>query len=243
MASSATKRIWYSKYACEKSGTFPRVTILERSRKVADPTVEAWTAFDQALTLADYDATVVGTYNCRPITGGRRLSLHAYGIATDIDPYALGNPFYGRSHPRGSRFSWSHTEFTPVQVIAVESIRTNNGKKVFLWGGRWITIKDYMHWEIDVPPSSLDTGINWKTVPGGAQLAGLRVEDLQETLNKMGAKDHEGKALVVDGDFGPRTEAAWINGMEMGPAGEGISEDEGDKRYVRRNVNVTSKFS
>ncbi len=241
MASSATKRIWYSQYACEKSGDFPEAYILIGDREVADPTLEAWAAFHQALTVAGYDAVRVGTYNCRPITGGSKLSLHAYGIAVDIDPFALGNPYYGRSHPKGWRFSWAETKFTEGQVIAVESIRTNDGKKAFLWGGRWNTVKDYMHWEIDVPPSSLATGINWNTVPGGAQLAALRVEELQETLNKMGAKDHEGKALVVDGDFGARSQSAWINGMRQG--GGGITQGKADARYVRRNVNVTSKFS
>ncbi len=49
MASTATKRIWYAQYACEKSGDFPEVYILIRDREVADPTVEAWMAFHQAL--------------------------------------------------------------------------------------------------------------------------------------------------------------------------------------------------
>lgn len=240
MASSATKRIWWARYACKKSGDFSHVTILGKAnREVAFPTVEAWAAFDQALTLADYNAVSVGTYNCRPITGGRKLSLHAYGIACDLDPYSLGNPYYGRSNPKGWKFSWSETKFTEAQVMAIESIRTNNGKKVFLWGGRWNTIKDYMHWEIDVAPSTLTTGINWKTVPGGAQLAGLQVIDLQKTLNEMGAKDFEGKALVEDDEYGPRTQSAWINGMKQGPS---VGKHEHDDRYVRRGVKVSSKF-
>lgn len=238
MASTATKRIWYANYACEKSGPFPTVYILGfGNRKVCPVTVNAWDAFNAALVATGYDAQSVGTYNCRVITGGTKLSLHAYGIAIDIDPFALGNGYYSGL----SVFSWSKTEFTSEQVKAVEAIRTKNGKKVFRWGGWWTSSRDYMHWEVDVAPADLATGIDWTTVPGGEPLAGLRVEDLQETLNAMGAKDHEGKALVVDGEYGPRTQSAWINGMKMGGS-SGITQAQGDVRYVRRGVAVTSTF-
>ena len=273
MASSATKRIWYSQYACEKSGDFPEAYILIGDREVADPTLEAWSAFNQALTIAGYDAVRVGTYNCRPITGGSKLSLHAYGIAVDIDPFALGNPYYGRKNPKGWRFSWSETKFTEGQVIAVESIRTNDGKKAFLWGGRWNTVKDYMHWEIDVPPSSLATGINWATVPGGL----LKGEQMLKKGDKGFAVERyqngilgwNSKALPLfgaDGDFGDET-VTWVKkyqaaanldqtGMIDGITGAllleyvedrvgggGITEAEGDNRWVRRGINVTSKFN
>ncbi len=276
MASSATKRIWYAQYACQKSGVFPRTHILIGDRKVCPVTVEAFRAFDQALRLADYNAVSVGTYNCRPITGGRKLSLHAYGIAPDIDPYALGNPFYGRTHPKAWKFSWSDTKFTQAQVEAVEGIRTNNGKKVFLWGGRWLTIKDYMHWEIDVAPSDLATGINWKTVPGGIlggedNMLPLKLGDknedvrlLQDRLNETFDTD-----LVLDADYGPATmsaaathlgkytnETAGKEGKKVNAnmwngllrdfilkVGGGVTQDEGDDRWVRRGVRVTSKFS
>lgn len=238
MASTATKRIWYAAYACEKSGDFPNITILGKANREVQPdSVDFWHAFSQVLEVNGYRAESVGTYNCRPITGGSGLSLHSYGIAVDIDPYALGNPYYGSF----SVFSWNRTKFTPEQVAAVEAIRTNNGKKAFRWGGWWTYTRDYMHWEIDVAPADLRTGVNWSTVQGGETLAGLRVEELQETLNAMGAKDHEGKALVVDGEFGPRTQSAWINGMKMGGSG-GITQTDADKRYVRRGVQQTSTF-
>lgn len=236
-------------------------------------TIEAHQAFDQALTLADYNAVSVGTYNCRLITGGSRLSLHAYGIASDTDPYSLGNPYYGRTHPKAWKFSWNNTKFTRTQVEAVEGIRTNNGKKVFLWGGRWITIKDYMHWEIDVAPSDLATGINWKTVPGG-RLEGeeqvLKRGDKGNAVTKFqaGLLGWNPSALPnfgADGDFGGETEE-WVKNYQSAAdlavtgtidgvtgtllmeyvedrVGGGISQEEGDARWVRRNVNVTSKFS
>jgi len=236
MASSATKRIWYAKYACQKSGPFPSVEILGKDdRKVSPVAIEAFAAFDQALARTEYDAKIVGTYNCRAITGGRKLSLHAFGIAVDLDPYGFGNPYYGRSHPKGWKFSWAETKFTPNQVQSVERIRTNSGKKVWLWGGRWNTIKDYMHWELDVPPKDLETGINWKTVPGGGTLAFLSEEAqkfLQKTfdeLNKLEPKTNPtwGRVLVED---------------KRDHSDGGLTKEELDERYVRRGIQETSTF-
>jgi hypothetical protein len=73
-------------------------------------------------------------------------------------------------------------------------------------------------------------------------LAGLRVEELQETLNEMGATDFEGKALVVDGVYGSRTQSAWIKGMKMGGS-TGLTQTAADARYVRRGVQQTTTFS
>ena len=95
--------------------------------------------------------------NCRPITGGSGYSLHAYGIATDIDPGL--NPYLSTR-----TFSWNRTAFTKEQVDAVYRIKTTTGNRLFLWGGYWNTIKDYMHWEIDVPPN--DVQVDWTTVDG-----------------------------------------------------------------------------
>ncbi len=240
MASSATKRIWYAKYACQKSGPFPWIEILGKDkRKVTPVAIEAFTAFDQALARTEYDARVVGTYNCRAITGGRKLSLHAYGIAVDLDPYSFGNPYYGRSHPKGWKFSWSETKFTPNQVQSVEAIRTNSGKKVWLWGGRWNTIKDYMHWELDVPPKDLETGINWKTVPGGGTLA---------FLSEEAQKFFEATFQDMKAELDPKTSKEWgtvliedYRDRKANPNG-GLTEEELDERYVRRGIQQTLTF-
>lgn len=295
MATTGTKRIWYAQYACEKSGDFPEVTILGREREVCPLTVEAWQAFNQVLTLTGYDAQSVGTYNCRPITGGSKLSLHAYGIAVDIDPFALGNPYYGF----WKSFSWNDTEFTPEQIAAVEAIRTTAGKKVFLWGGRWISIKDYMHFEIDVSPSDLEKGIDWSTVKGGQLVGGepmlkkgdkgRAVAEAQHAMTNLwgyqmqpDGKDWppfeqpEGtvaKSIYTGKEFGPGEDGSFGDHMEamvsrfqrnvdlprtgildsltMGMlmegiyqiGGGGLTQTDADKRYVRRGINVTSRFS
>lgn len=173
MASTATKRIWYASYECMKSGPFPTVVILGDSERVCPPTVEAWQVFDQVLRLSGFTASSIGYYNCRRISGSTKMSLHAFGLAGDFDPFALGNGFY-----KGwSKFSWSRTTFTPAQVAHLEKIRTNNGKKVFRWGGWWTTSRDYMHWEIDCSPSDLKTGIDYSTVLGGKQGGAFMLQD------------------------------------------------------------------
>lgn len=49
--------------------------------------------------------------------------------------------------------------------------------------------------------------------PGGTPMAGMTVEDLQEALNAAGQTDQNGDALVVDGDYGPKTKAAHVKGL------------------------------
>lgn len=170
MASTSTKRAWYAQWAC-KGSTFPVVSLLGSKQRVNPETVDAWAAFDRTLRNYRYVARSVGVYNCRKITGGSGYSLHSYGIAADIDPSS--NPYL-----RVRQFDWNRTDFTKPQVDAVLDIKTNTGKTVFMWGGYWATIKDYMHWEIDVSPNDLRSGINVKTVDGG--------ETEEEVLFKQG---------------------------------------------------------
>jgi hypothetical protein len=133
----------------------------------------AFTALEQALRSAGYQPRSVWNYNCRDIKDqpGRR-SLHAYGLALDIDPDC--NP-----HRRGAagpaRFSpaatqqercrdvqagMADTSFTPAQVAAVEGLQTVDGLQVFAWGGRWASSPDSMHFQINLSPQELRRGVN-----------------------------------------------------------------------------------
>lgn len=160
MATTSTKRIWWDGEQCQKQGTFPWVSILDRSTPVHPYSRDAWRAFDTVLRHHSFSANSVWAYVCRIITGGRGYSLHAYGIATDVDP-SLNRYYTG--YPR---FDWAKTTFTREMVDALYRIKTMDGKRLFMWGGYWISIKDYMHWELDVSPTSLATGIDWSTVDG-----------------------------------------------------------------------------
>lgn len=77
-----------------------------------------------------YRVTSVGAYNCRNATGSNRLSVHAYGLAVDINP--VQNPY-------GSALI---TDMPP------------EFRKLFLnegwgWGGNWRSVKDAMHFSKD----------------------------------------------------------------------------------------------
>jgi len=60
---------------------------------------------------------------------------------------------------------------TRDMIDDVLAIRTNNGKRVFGWGGNWTTRKDTMHFYVDVPPGDLASGINWGSVKGTGAMA------------------------------------------------------------------------
>jgi len=146
-----------------------------------------------------------GGFNCRPITGGREYSLHAYGIALDINwdtnPYRSDNRLV--------------TDMPRIMVGNILRIKTINGRQVWGWGGNYPTIKDSMHFEIVCTPDDLATGIDWSTV----QQPTLRVsEPYRWPLIKRGdrgpAVEQLQRILAVTapgepgfGIFGPRTEA------------------------------------
>ena len=154
--------------------------VLGRRTPVNPRTIEAWAALEQALQRTSYRAERVWVYNCRNIAGSSSRSLHAYGLAIDIDPG--WNPNRRTPDGRPVRFSDAATQeqrladvrqgradtvFTPEQIAAVEAVRTVDGRQVFSWGGRWRTTKDTMHFEINVTPAELASGLaTWGPEPG-----------------------------------------------------------------------------
>jgi len=154
-ASSSQLRTWWAKYKCETK-LLEHIEFFGRGiGGVAAPTVEAYAALEMALETTGYDPTSRWAYNCRPTSSGLP-SLHGFGIAIDIDPKL--NPFTTRP------FSWDETDFTPAQIKAVEGIKTTQGNQQWAWGGRWNSIRDYMHFQIDRPPT--DVEVDWSTVTG-----------------------------------------------------------------------------
>lgn len=148
---------------------------------VAPPTCDAWRALATVLRLNNYKIRPADTssYNCREITAGSGKSLHSYGLAVDIN--ASTNPFVLTLDGRAARFSnkatqderaqevrlgQADTDMTPQMIADVRAIKTKNGNVVFDWGGNWNDRKDPMHFEVDVSPADLQTGIDWNTVKG-----------------------------------------------------------------------------
>lgn len=146
-----------------------------------------------------------GAYNCRSITGGSGYSLHAYGIAIDINwntnPYRADNVLV--------------TDMPEVMRDDVKRIRTMTGKRVWGLGADYGSRKDAMHYEIVCAPADLASGIDWQTVRQESRQSpvehhplirrgdrGPAVQMLQQIL---GVVQPGGSGY---GTFGPRTEAA-----------------------------------
>lgn len=112
-------------------------------------TVPAWETLSHILKKHKYKTrrADTGAYNCRFITGGKGYSLHAYGIAVDIN---------WQSNPYGPTLVTD----MPIRMIEeIEAVRTVSGARVFRWGGRYAGNKDAMHFEIICPPADIVSGI------------------------------------------------------------------------------------
>jgi hypothetical protein len=147
-----------------------------------------------------------GAFACRAITGGRGHSLHAFGIAVDINwstnPYRADNVLV--------------TDMPQAMVKNILRIRTNSGAKAWRWGGHFRSVKDAMHFELACAPADLSSGIDWSTV----QQARLRPAvphrwPLVRRGDRGPAVEELHRLLAVAaagepgfGTFGPRTEAA-----------------------------------
>lgn len=138
-------------------GPHPTVALNGRGKVSVRPSIiEAVKALDACLVAHHYvtRAADTGAYVCRKITGGTGKSLHAYGIALDIN---------WSTNPYGPRL---HTDMPPAMVAAIKAIRTMKGRQVWGWGGDYRGNKDAMHYEVVCTPQDLAAGIDPATLPG-----------------------------------------------------------------------------
>lgn len=138
------------------SGSFVTISLYGEGRVTVDPrTTDAVAALDACLRAHSYETRKAdtGAYNCRQITGGSGYSLHAYGIALDLN---------WQTNPYGPSLV---TDMPRAMTDAIQAIRTNNGCRVWEWGGSWSGNKDAMHFEMDCRPSDLATGIAGHLIP------------------------------------------------------------------------------
>ena len=99
------------------------------------------------------EANNTSAYNCRKVEGTTRWSNHSYGKAIDINP--IENPYISKkgyiSHKESLKYAKRvHREDT-LQDRAV-LLKDDKAVRIFKkhgwsWGGDWITIKDYQHFE------------------------------------------------------------------------------------------------
>ena len=100
------------------------------------------------------EADNTSAFNCRPVTGGKKWSNHAYGKAIDINP--IENPYISRSgrisHKASLKFrdrkhkDSSRPENRAVLLPGDPAVRTFK-KRGWRWGGDWRSIKDYQHFD------------------------------------------------------------------------------------------------
>jgi hypothetical protein len=183
---TATLRNAWREYRCATNRMVQLRVFGKWNTPVNPLTVDAWRALESTLTAAGYDVHRAWVYVCRSIAGQKAASLHAYGLAIDIDHAGprcnVNNPTPDRREVRFSTAATklercrdvqrgiADTAFTPEQVAAVEAIRTVDGHQVFAWGGRWPTTKDTMHFQINVTPQELARGIAPETVGTGREV-------------------------------------------------------------------------
>lgn len=196
MALSTTKlRSAWKKFEC-KAEDMIVIPFGPDHIRIAPPTTDAWRALAAVLAHHGYEIRVADTdsYNCRTITGGTGKSLHSYGIALDVN--WTTNPFIRTPDKRNVRFSnkptqderaidvkehRADTDMTAAMINDVLAIKTEAGTGVFEWGGNWNSVKDAMHFEIDLTPDDLAQGIDWETVVGRVEDAGVFVGEPGDT--------------------------------------------------------------
>ena len=103
--------------------------------------VAAYRGSDDASMAADNTSA----FNCRPVEGTSRWSMHAYGLAIDVNP--LENPYVLGSRvspPAGARFV-DRSRRRPGMIFDGDAVVRAFAAAGWRWGGRWTSPVDYQH--------------------------------------------------------------------------------------------------
>jgi len=86
-------------------------------------------------------------FNYRKVTGGKKLSMHAYGYAIDINP--IQNPYIKGNIvlPPGAVYDPT----IPGTLTSGSPIVKTFMRLGWTWGGNWKSLKDYQHLEKVLP--------------------------------------------------------------------------------------------
>jgi len=86
-------------------------------------------------------------FNCRYAVapGPKHWSVHAYGLAIDVDP--VENPYVegGRVHPRAGRAYLDRSRVRPGMAVPGGLLVRAFAAVGWQWGGRWSGSPDYQH--------------------------------------------------------------------------------------------------
>ena len=106
-------------------------------------TIDSYGANDERSLAADNTAA----FNCRYAVGPgpRRWSVHAYGLAIDVNP--VENPYLesGRVHPRSGRAYLNRSDVRPGMAVRGGLLVSAFAAVGWKWGGRWTGTPDYQH--------------------------------------------------------------------------------------------------
>jgi len=95
------------------------------------------------------EADNTSAFNCRPVTGGRRWSRHAYGKAIDINP--IENPYISRkghiAHKKSLPYKKRNHHRSKAVICKNDTVVKLFKAKGWRWGGDWKSIKDYQHFD------------------------------------------------------------------------------------------------
>ena len=96
------------------------------------------------------NADNTSAFNCRFVAGTNRWSMHAYGLAIDINP--IENSYVSGSHvspPAGAPFADRSRDAEGMVHAGDEVVRAFARKAGWQWGGSWSGAKDYQHFSSD----------------------------------------------------------------------------------------------
>lgn len=184
--------------------------------KIHDGTQKLWQALGAVMLAYNYrvPTSYVGAYACRNITGGNTKSMHSWPLAMDIN--AKTNPFLRT--PTRRTIKWGIETDMPAAMVREIEMITASGIQAFYWLGRARSIKDAMHYQVQVTLGEIQGGVYSPrgfyygdgSAPIGDEMSlrkgdsGNAVKKHQEGLNLWNVK----LGLDEDGDFGPATESA-----------------------------------
>jgi len=96
------------------------------------------------------DADNTAAFNCRyaVASGTKRWSVHAYGLAVDVNP--VENPYVlGRNvHPRAGRAYLDRSRYRPGMAVLGRLLVRVFADAGWQWGGRWTGSPDYQHFSM-----------------------------------------------------------------------------------------------
>jgi len=190
-------------------------------------TEQVWKALGAIMLAYKYKipTSYVGGYACRNKTSGSSWSLHSWPLAMDVN--AATNPY--KRTPSRRKIRWGvDTDMPAAMVAEIEKI-TASGYKAFGWGGRWRSVKDAMHYQVQVTLKEIAGGVYAPRgfYEGGGTVPPPQGDDDEMSLSKGDKGNAVGKhqdGLIAwnpdalpkfgaDKDFGGETEQ-WVKNYQ-----------------------------